>query len=199
MKRILTTLSLSLFFISVFAQSPSDVSNSKSWTWFGIDYSHCYFLTKMDFPDAYDLKEKLQAWNDLVLLEKEKYIYKTLTSKKVDFSTDMIKAVNDQVDVTERLDNDGFKSTHLDPADIQGIVNGYDIPQHLEGVGLILIAESYSKPNKKGAYFVTFFDIETGEVLITERMLGKAQGFGLRNYWAYSYYKVLQQVGKKYK
>ncbi|NOX86391.1 MAG: hypothetical protein GXO86_10590 [Chlorobi bacterium] len=61
-----------------------------------------------------------------------------------------------------------------------------------------MIAESYSKPNVQGAYYVTFFDIATKKVLSTERMLAKPGGFGLRNYWAKTYYTVLKEVGKKY-
>lgn len=44
----------------------SDISNAKSWTWLGIDYTHCYFNTSMDFIDADDLLSKTKAWNNLV-------------------------------------------------------------------------------------------------------------------------------------
>ena len=200
---IMYRLLLSAFFIALgsglFAQSASDLKHDSNWTWFGIDYTNCYFLSKMDFPNVSDLESKISAWNDLVLMEREKFIVKTLVGKNISYSTDMVKDLNSEIDVKSRLSDDGFQSTHLDPGTIQEIVLNYKMPEDLSGIGLVLIAESYSKPNVQGAYFVTFFDIATKKVLITERMLGKAKGFGLRNYWASSYYRVLQSVGKQYK
>lgn len=199
MKRLLLSIAIIALTTSLFAQSSADVRNNSNWTWFGIDYTNCYFITKMDFPNVSDLESKINAWNDLVLIEREKYIQKTLVGKNINYFTDMVEDLNSEIDVKSRLSNDGFLSTHIEEIMIQEIVDGYDIPDELSGIGLALIAESYSKPNAQGAYFATFFDIETKKVLITERMLGKAKGFGLRNYWASSYLRVLQEVGKKYK
>ena len=64
------------------------------------------------------------------------------------------------------------------------------------GSGLVFIAESYDKPNGKGAYWVTFFDIGSKKIIKTQRFEGKAKGFGLRNYWANSYYQVMKEAGK---
>lgn len=176
----------------------SDISNAKSWTWLGIDYTHCYFITSMDFIDADDLLSKTKAWNNLVYTEREKYIEKALEGKNVTFSADMIKDMNMEIDMESRITNDESLYKHLDPTQAEQIVSNYKIPDDLSGVGLVFIAESYSKPEEAGAYFVTFIDLSTKKVLSTERMTGKAKGFGLRNYWAYTFYKVLQEIGKKY-
>ena len=103
------------------------------------------------------------------------------------------------INVKSRITDDGFLSSHMESNQVQGIIDSYRVPDDMQGVGLVFIAESYSKPNVKGAYYVTFFDISTKKVLITERMLGKPSGFGLRNYWAGSYNNVLKVIGKKYK
>ncbi|PLW94677.1 MAG: hypothetical protein C0591_12290 [Marinilabiliales bacterium] len=176
----------------------SDISNAKSWTWLGIDYTHCYFITSMDFIDADDLLSKTKAWNNLVYTEREKYIEKALEGKNVTFSADMIKDMNMEIDMESRITNDESLYKHLDPTQAEQIVSNYKIPDDLSGVGLVFIAESYSKPEEAGAYYVTFIDLSTKKVLSTERMTGKAKGFGLRNYWAYTFYKVLQEIGKKY-
>jgi hypothetical protein len=89
-------------------------------------------------------------------------------------------------------------SSHLEQADIQGIVNTYNLREGASGIGLVFIVESLSKPNVKGAYWVTFFDAKTKKVISTERYLGKAGGFGLRNYWAKSYYNVMMEAGKEF-
>ena len=181
------------------AQSSSDIKNASEWTWLGIDYTNCYFLTKMDFPSVSDLESKISAWNNLVLLEREKYIEKTLKGKKINFYIDWIQEINSTIDAKSRLSDDGFLSTHLEEIQIQEIVGSYDLPADLSGIGLVFIAESYSKPNVQGAYYVTFFDISSKKVISTKRMLGKASGFGMRNYWANSYYMVLKDLGKLYK
>lgn len=199
MKHLILILASVFMFSVAQAQTSADVAKTDDWVWFGIDYTSCYFLTKMDFPSVSDLESKLDAWNNLVLVEREKFIDKTLKGKDITYYIEMVGDLNDEVDVKSRLTNDGFMSTHLEADMIQGMVDNYSIPEELSGIGLILIAESYSKPNTQGAYFVTFFDIDSKKVLVTERMLGKSRGFGLRNYWANTYYMVLQQIGKKYK
>jgi hypothetical protein len=44
--------------------------------------------------------------------------------------------------------------------------------------------------------YVTFIEMPSGKVIMTERMTGKAQGFGFRNYYAYTVYKVIQEIKK---
>lgn len=199
MKTILFSIIGGLLFSSAsFAQSSDNEFNTDEITWFGIDYTQCYFLNPIDFPSRVDLKNKLKAWNDLVVYEQEKFIVKTLPGKHVEFETGVVEERNNSIEIKSKITEDGFKSSHLQSDKIQAIINSYNIKDGLTGTGLVLIAESYSKPNEQGAYYVTFFDIETKKVFVTERMVGKAKGFGLRNYWANSYYKVLQEVGKKY-
>jgi len=48
--------------------------------------------------------------------------------------------------------------------------------------------------------YVTFFDIATKKVLITERMIGRASGVGFRNYWVRPIYEVIKRIyDSKYK
>lgn len=198
MKNSILTFFAALFISATAFGQNSDVSNAKNWTWLGIDYTHCYFITSMDFIDADDLLSKTKAWNNLVYTEREKYIEKTLKSKKVSFSADMVKDLNGEIDMEEKITDDESLYKHLDKEQISKIVSSYDIPDELSGVGLVFIADSYSKPEEAGAYYVTFIDLDTKEILSTERRSGKAKGFGLRNYWANSFYVILKELGKEY-
>lgn len=199
MKKLLALLfTIAILTTSGFGQSSDNAFNSNDITWFGIDYTQCYFLTPIDFPNVSDLKSKLDSWNDLVLYEREKYIEKTLPGKNVEFEIDAVSERNTTIDVKSRLTEDKSKSNHLKTDQIQGIINEYNIESGLEGTALVLIAESYDKLGEHGNYYVTFFDLNTKKVYATERISGKAKGFGLRNYWAGSFYNVLKQVGKKY-
>jgi len=181
-----------------YAQSSDTTLNTNQITWFGIDYTHCYFITPIDFPNTIDLKTKLKTWNDLTMYEREKYIEKTLIGKDVEFYTDAVEAKNNEVDVKSRIEDNESQADLLKEDQIQSIINGYNIKSGMEGTGLVLIADIYDKPAEKGYYYVTFFDIATKKIFSTERMAGKAKGFGMRNYWANTFYEVLQEVGKKY-
>lgn len=200
MKKLLFVLFISTSAIfSSYAQSSEDISNSTNWTWFGIDYTNCYYIMSYDFPSVSDLESKIGAWNNLVLTEREKFLVKPFKGKTLAYSIDMVTEINEGIDVKSRISNDASLGTHMDKSQIQEIVNNYQIPDDLSGIGLIFIAECYNKPDEQGAYYVTFFDIASKKVMSTERKLGKASGFGMRNYWANSYYVILKELGKTYK
>ena len=87
----------------------------------------------------------------------------------------------------------------LKPEDISKHVKSYDLSGKT-GVGLVFIMDGMSKSNKEAAMYVTLINMANKKVLLTERLTGKAQGFGFRNYWAYTVYKVLHTIDTdKYK
>ncbi len=189
---------LSVSFLT--AQTSDDLYNADTFTWYGLDYTDAYFLTPIDFPDPYDLKSKFRSWNDLIVVEREKYNLNKFFSADVKLNIDMMNQRNDKVKVKlrDRITDDGFKSTHMSPEKVQEIVNSYTTDNDDPGIGLVFIVESLSKPNLQGAYWVTFFDIKSKKVIQTNRYLGKPGGFGLRNYWAKSYYNVMKEAGKDF-
>jgi hypothetical protein len=180
------------------AQTLDDLYNAESITWYGLDYTNAYFIASMDFPDVYALKSKFSAWNELIIMEREKYDLEKFFNTDVSINLDMMEKRNERIRLKGRITDDDFKSSHLEHANIQEIVNTYNLEGEDAGIGLVFIVESLSKPNTKGAYWVTFFDIQSKKVISTERYLGKAGGFGLRNYWAKSYYNVMMEAGKDF-
>ncbi len=85
--------------------------------------------------------------------------------------------------------------TRLKQEDIEKMVKQYDFSGK-KGVGLIVFMESLSKTSENGSMWVTFVDMDTKKLILTERMVGKAMGFGFRNYYAYTVYKVIQDIKK---
>jgi len=83
----------------------------------------------------------------------------------------------------------------LKPEDIKKHVKSYDLSGK-KGIGLVFVMEGMSKTNKEATMYVTLVDMASKKVLLSEQMTGKAQGFGLRNYWAYTVYKVLNAIDK---
>jgi hypothetical protein len=198
MKNILLIFTAALLMsVSAFGQD-SEIYKAREIYWLGIDYNHCYFITSYDFTYPSALYSKLDAWNTLVFSEREKYLDKNFKNKQVTIASSFITALNDDVDIKEHMIDDLSKEHHLSKEDIAGIVKKYNFPDDISGVGLILIAESYSKPSEAGTYYATFVDIKTKKVLATDRMVGKTGGFGLRNYWAKTFYLVLREIGKRY-
>ena len=198
MKKSILLLVIALITSFLGVSQTSDMTAGDNLTFYGIDYTHTYFLTPLDFPNTSDLKEKIGAWNDLIATERDKYsISKFFNKPNVDYNFKMVKALNDKIDIESRLTTDPTNVAYLNEEDIAKIVSQYNTGDD-KGFGLVFIAESYDKPSEMGAYWVTFFDVSTKKVIETKRFVGKAKGFGLRNYWADSYYKVMKEAGKTF-
>ena len=197
MRRLVISMLMVLLTEMVSAQE-TKIYNTRDIYWLGIDYNQCYFITSIDFYPPDRLYTELKAWNILIFNEKDKYIDRNFSNREIIIKSDFISRLNENVVVDSLLVDDLSKTKHLSKDDISNIVKTYNFPSDLSGVGLILIAESYSKPEEKGYYYSTLVDIKSKKVLLTERMSGDARGFGLRNYWARTYYKVLRKIGKEY-
>jgi len=190
-----------LFSAALFAQDMSEVFQSKSATWFGFDYSEALFIGSEGFTNPKEIKDRyFNSWNLLVQAEYSKYdVGKAFKKENVDISLDIVTARNLEVPIFERVIDDQGKVLHLDKEKVQEIIGSYQFDDNQQGLGIVMIVESYSKTSITGYYFVTLFDIKTKQVLITERMSGKAGGFGIRNFWAKSYYYVLKEMPRKLK
>ena len=66
--------------------------------------------------------------------------------------------------------------------------------QNKPGIGLVIIAKLLNKAEAYGSYQVVFFNTDTKEIIQDWATGGKARGFGLRNYWAGSIYKVINNL-----
>jgi len=76
-------------------------------------------------------------------------------------------------------------------------VKGFDF-KGKKGLGVLLVCEAMSKSEKAIALWVTFVDMSSRKVLLTDRVEGKtAMGFGFRNFWAGGIKSALEQIEKK--
>ena len=182
------------------AQTVQDIFGNPNYTvtWFGIDYSHSKIVgTVSQFGGkepvtAKELRDRYYAeWNQLVLDEPEKY---TL-AKMIDHKTIIkdIRMMND-LNAAASLDSMEVAATpYYTREQIQGFVSAYTVPQK-PGIGLVFITECMNKPYAAAYYHVVFFNTETKKVLYQERLPGVVSGIGIRNYWATSFYNVMQDV-----
>jgi len=185
--------------INVSAQTKSDIfSKDVEVTWLGLDFTAARLIGDREkYGSESDVKHLMTAWNELILNEPDKYnVAKAIGRSKV---TNSIEAVNDrnaEVDVQTMFSDDQKDYLHIKAGDVDGIIADYDF-KGKTGIGLVFIVESFSKPAVEGSMYVTFVNMGSKEILLSERLTGEPKGFGMRNYWAGAVYGVLTKMQKK--
>lgn len=206
MKRVISFFLLLFVFNFSNAQDAYQALTSDEMTWFGIDYSHVKLIgTFSQFGEAGvvdedDIRKKyFPAWNSLVLKESDKYDLKGAFRKNhVEYKLAMMEEVNAETSNASMVSISESDRYHLTEEKVNSIIANYPIT-NVSGVGLVFIAESLDKTIEQGSYYVAIFDIATKKVLMTKKIIGKAGGFGIRNYWARSFFNVIVQCRDNYK
>jgi hypothetical protein len=184
---------------TTFGQTKSDVFKEEvPVTWLGLDFSNTKLIGDREkFGSESDLRHLLDAWNDLIVKEPDKYdIAKAVDRKKVENAIEVTKEHNAEVDVMAMFTDDQKDYIHVSSDDVSQIVSGYDF-KGKSGIGLMFVIESFSKLNEEGSMWVTFINMDSKEVIFTERLVNKPGGFGMRNFWAGCVYGVITKMQKK--
>ncbi|MDU1890206.1 MAG: hypothetical protein E6767_05910 [Dysgonomonas sp.] len=184
-----TALVLGILLMSVFsyAQNKDVLKDIQKIRFYGVDFSKAKVYGAKETPSQF--KIAFEEINNLFLSEPkkfnvEKYMNKTNMGVEVDGVKDRIKQINlDDIQTTS-------EQYELSNADLQSIVKA--IPTKDETTGVIYIAELLNKPKNRGYYHIVFFNPQTKEIIDTWKADGKAQGFGVRNFWAGSIYKMMK-------
>jgi hypothetical protein len=117
----------------------------------------------------------------------------TFDKDEVPFDLSVVDKRNKLPEVDELvINNDTYA---LDKNTIAEIIKEYNTKEK-QGLGIVFIMESLDKPKRIATMWVTFFDIASKTVLLTEKMSGKPGGAGFRNYWARTYYNVMVKIKK---
>jgi hypothetical protein len=196
MKKIVL-LFIVAFAFSFAAQSQytkADVFKVSEITFYGLDFSNVRLVGSEGFTDPYAIKNQFfKSWNNLFIAEPDKYnLAEVFGKSNVTINLDIVTERNEMPDPGELVIDEPYS---FGEEVVSDIIAEYDTGE--EGIGLVFIIESFNKIDEMGYMWVTFFDMSTGEVLFAKHMAGDAGGFGLRNYWAKSYYNVMKDIGKK--
>jgi hypothetical protein len=164
----------------------------------GLDFTGAIFLGDREKLGAeIDIKHLMRSWNTLMVAQSEKYdIYTMLGKSKVDTKVDLAIDHNEKLELKNIYSENLQDHIHLNPEGIRAIVMSYDFTG-LKGLGLMYNVESFNKLNNEALIWVTFINLDTKEVIFTERMKAQPGGFGLRNYWAGAIYVMMKQVGRR--
>jgi hypothetical protein len=190
-------LSVLLFFAVLgnilFAQSKHEALNADKILWFGLDFSNARFIDEFGFKSAETLKNKyFKQWNRLLIEEPEKYnISSFFRVPKVESDYGEVYKRNENVDPAKIILDITAMDYTLDENKIKEIIGQYETSY--DGYGLVFIIDNFNKPKLQAAMWVTYFYIPTKQVVFTKRMVGEPGGFGMRNFWASSLYKVFQK------
>jgi len=172
----------------------ADVFKVDQITWFGLDFTHIRLIDRLGFtyPDTI-VERYFASINTLVLNEPRKYsIKKFFYKKEVEINLEIVSERNKCID-PDVLVLDANEQYTIDKDSIKQIIAEYK-QEGTEGIGVVFIMESFNKKEKLGHMWVTFFDMASSQVLFTAKMQGKAGGFGWRNYWVKTCYKVMKNI-----
>ena len=182
---------------SAYSQTLKDVfSNSESPIFYlGIDFSKTKLL---DTGNPDDIRNYLYASiNQLIVNEPKKYDLKgTFHKGTIDYDFGPVNKSNGQANINEILSTSSADFNRFKETDITTIVKKLDLTGKT-GVGLLFVMEALRKVDKKGdaAVWVTFIDMKTKKILMTERMVSKGKGgIGFRNYWASTIRALLDDI-----
>ncbi len=181
------------------AQERSDIFNPKTEiTWLGIDFSDAKFLGDRErLGSESDIRHLLDAWNDLILREADKYdIAQAIDKKSLKNEIDVTKEHNAELDVLGMLSNSEKDYLHLNKDGVEEIISSYDF-KGLTGIGLMFNVESFSKLNVEATIWITFINMGTKEIYFSERLVAPPAGGGTRNYWAGSMLRMIENIKKK--
>ncbi len=197
MKKIFQVLMLALPLVAMNnLMAQSRLAKDAPITYLGVDFTGVRVINEASTTAA-DVKARHFAGiNQLLLNEPKKFDWAgALGTSNITNDLSLVTARNEKVDEKTLFSTKLEDEKRLSEADIAKMVSQYNFSGK-KGTGLIVFMESMSKTSENGSMWVTFVDMDTKKVLLTERMAGKAQGFGFRNYYSYTIYKVIQDIKK---
>ena len=201
MRGVLLVVGLLFAGFQVVAQATmSDVFNKRTdLVFLGVDLTQAKFVGSIGFSDPDAIKNNhIVSWNKLIVAEPKKFslqeVFKYPGDKYFTNVDDMLER-NKAVDVAGNT-TDG--STVFDKETVEQSVAKYKLTPK-NGVGVVYVVETLHHGAKVLTAWVTFVDLKTQQVLYTERLEGKAAGFGFRNFWAGGIANINKGVAAKYK
>lgn len=199
MKKLVLAALISFAAIHTNAQSAKDVFTAKEIVWYGLDFTKAKFVGQFDqgfgaMPaTGYDIKNKwVGQWNALVAKEPQNFKLKEALGKEsIYYDLAPVNEANTKMNAEKCMSVNAGK---IDPGQISAMVKSYGTGDKKEGLGLVFIVENFDKGMETADVYVTFFDIATRKVLISEKMSGRPVGVGMRNYWAGAVKSIIKSI-----
>ncbi len=205
MKKLTLLFAAIIFAFNTNAQIKADVFNAGTeLTWLGLDFSQVHFIgSAAQWKDAGEvtndqMRDKyFPAWNELFQKEPEKYdVAKATNRSSVKYALMVTEKANNSLKRDYFVDDANLYHS-LDEAKVAALVKKYNF-QGNKGMGLMFFVEGMSKGKEQSCAWATFVNMDTKEVLWTQRIVGKTgMAIGFRNYWANTFNNMLKDLKKK--
>lgn len=196
----------SIFSINLFAQktfTSSDVFTEKKMVWYGLDFTRCKFIGQPSIhgnfyktPD-YVVKHFFRDWNMIPLKEGQKYdIGKSFDKEYIYFDIDSVLARGQRYKSDSLI---AFSNVYtLNTTTFPDIIKSFN-GIATEGIGVIYLVESYNSIEEIATYYCIVFDVATKQILLQEKITGRAQGGSVKTYWAGAFHDALEKNEKVYR
>ena len=179
---------------------------SNAITWIGIDYTEVKFIGPATgwgdegTKSPTEMRDKyFPAWNERIIGEPKAFkLAEAVSRSEVNTAIEITAVANAKMNKKEIFSENIGDFQLLTEADVQNMIKKYDF-KGKEGIGFMMVAEGMSKGREEASYWVTFVDMKNKKVILAKRVLGKAAGFGFRNYWAGTVKSVLKSMKKDFK
>ena len=191
MKRILLSLIAILGISMGYAQNKFNLSEVKSLTNYGIDFTiakvyggketgHQYWSTYADINELFIMKPKMYSIDNRLGIPVDATSLEAVNQANKKINPDKILTDNPKYMPTEEQ--------------IQEAVKNLPILSQEEKTGIVMIALFLNKEEDRGTYQFVVFNTKTREIIEQWTNSGKAIGIGLKNYWGMSVYNAIKKT-----
>ena len=191
MKRILLSLIAILCISMGYAQNKFNLSEVKSLTNYGIDFTiakvyggketgHQYWSTYADINELFIMKPKMYSIDNRLGIPVDATSLEAVNQANKKINPDKILTDNPKYMPTEEQ--------------IQEAVKNLPILSQEEKTGIVMIALFLNKDEDRGTYQFVIFNTKTREIIEQWTNSGKGLGIGLKNYWGVSVYNAIKKT-----
>lgn len=173
------------------AQDTHKVFASPTLVYYGIDFTKAKMIGFGDESPHKIRDEYFRAWNSVSIdLDLTKTFQKNAVAKDPNGITKLNSARE-----TETLKSGEDKE--MTPEVIAEIVKSVPVGNKKEGLGCVIIAQSFDKTTDAATAYVTFFDIATHSVLLSKKVTAKPGSGSPSKAWTSAVHDIFSQIEKK--
>jgi hypothetical protein len=191
MRKILTICVILLSCLSLTAQDKLNLSDVKSLTFYGIDFSlakvyggkdtgHQYWTTYADInelfidkPKTFSVEKRLGIPVDVISLQAVNQVNKDINPDKI------------------KIDTPTYMPT---PEQINTAIQNLPILSQEETTGMVIIALFLNKEDNRGTYQFVIFNTKTRDIIEQWTNSGAGMGYNLKSYWGVSVYNAIKKI-----
>jgi hypothetical protein len=196
-KAIVSFIFIALLAPPAFSQTLKDFFTSDATTalYLGIDFTKAKLIDDATTNET-DIRDRQFAGINELIITDSKHIdvAGSFHKKSMDHDLGEVDKKNLSIDPSQIKSTNTSDFHRLKEDDISALVKGYSFSGKT-GIGILFVMEAMSKSGKAAAIWVTFIDMKSKKVLLTERMEEKTgMSFGFKNYWAAPVKKALDEI-----